>query len=112
MQAILRGWADVVRGLSVAAVADDNYSCRCGDPASAHKHGVFDDDIRHAINNVIGSITRPDQPDFTMLIGPDSKSALIEVGILETDDQDYVIHAMPARDRYLTMIDPRRGDSR
>ena len=47
-----------------------------------------------------------------MLIGPDSKSALIEVGILETDDQDYVIHAMPARDRYLTMIDPRRGDSR
>ena len=80
--------------------------------ASAHKHGVFDDDIRHAINNAIGSITRPDQPDFTMLIGPDSKSALIEVGILETDDQDYVIHAMPARDRYLKMIDPRRGDSR
>ena len=47
-----------------------------------------------------------------MLIGPDSKSALIEVGILETDDQDYVIHAMPARDRHQTMIDPRRGDSR
>lgn len=80
--------------------------------ASAHKHGVFDDDIRHAINNAIGSITRPDQPDFTMLIGPDSKSALIEVGILETDVQDYVIHAMPTRDRYLKMIDPRRGDSR
>ncbi len=68
--------------------------------------------IRHAINNAIGSITRPDQPDFTMPIGPDSKSALIEVGILETDDQDYVIHAMPARDRYLKMIDPQRGDSR
>ena len=73
---------------------------------SAHKHGISDDDIRHAINNAIGSITRPDQPDFTMLIGPDNRSALIEVGILETEDQDYVIHAMYARDRYLKMIDP------
>jgi len=76
---------------------------------SAHRHGISDDNIRHAINNAIASITRPDQPDFTMLIGPDSRSALIEVGILQTDDQDYVIHA---RDKYLKMIDPRRGDSR
>ncbi|MGB3736491.1 MAG: hypothetical protein WA964_16140 [Ilumatobacter sp.] len=54
---------------------------------SARKHGVSDDDIRHAVNNAIGSITRPDQPDFTMLIGPDTRSALIEVGIIETDDR-------------------------
>ena len=79
---------------------------------SARKHGVSDDAIRHAVNNAIGSITRPDQPDFTMLIGPDTRSAFIEVGIVETDDQDDVIHAMPARDRYLKMIDPRRGDAR
>lgn len=79
---------------------------------SAHKHGVPDDDIRHAVNNGIGSITRADLPDFTMLIGPDTRSALIEVGIVETEDQDYVIHAMRARDRYLKMIDPRRGDAR
>jgi hypothetical protein len=80
--------------------------------ASARKHGISDDDIRHAINNAIVSITRPDQPDFTMLIGPDARVALIEVGVLETDDQDYVIHAMAAREKYLKMIDPRRGDSR
>lgn len=47
-----------------------------------------------------------------MLTGPDTRSALIEADIIETDDQDYVIHAMPARDRHLKMIDPRRGDSR
>ncbi len=79
---------------------------------SAGKHGISDDDIRHAINNAIASITRPDQPEFTMIIGPSSRSALIEVGILETDDQDYVIHAMAARDKYLKMIDPQRGDAR
>lgn len=46
-----------------------------------------------------------------MLIGPDARAALIEVGVLETDDQDYVIHAMVAREKYLKMIDPQRGDS-
>ena len=45
-----------------------------------------------------------------MLIGPDTSARLLEVGIIETDDQDYVIHAMPARDRYLSMTDPSKGD--
>ena len=58
------------------------------------------------------AITRPDQPDFTMLIGPDVSAQLLEVGIIETDDQDYVIHAMPARDKYLNMINESRGDQR
>lgn len=79
--------------------------------ASARKHGISDDAIRHAINNAIVAITRPDQPDFTMLVGPDTRAALLEVGVLETDDQDYVIHAMVAREKYLKMIDPQRGDS-
>ncbi|MCB1002266.1 MAG: hypothetical protein KDB40_23430 [Acidimicrobiales bacterium] len=46
---------------------------------SAHKHGISDDDIRHAFENAVASITVPDQPDFSMIIGPDetgsSKSA-------------------------------------
>lgn len=78
---------------------------------SARKHGVSDDDIRHAIENAVAWIARPDQPDFTMLIGPDRRVALIEVGILEAGDQDFVIHAMTARTKYLKMIDPPRGDS-
>ena len=32
--------------------------------------GISDDDIRHAIENAIAAITRPEQPDFTLLIGP------------------------------------------
>ena len=47
-----------------------------------------------------------------MLIGPTLSAVLLEVGIVETDDQDYVIHAMPARDKYLARIDPSNGDRR
>ncbi|MCC5951284.1 MAG: hypothetical protein JJU45_04230 [Acidimicrobiia bacterium] len=79
---------------------------------SARKHGISDDDIRHAIDNAVAAITRPEQPDFTMLIGPDPTARLLEVGVIETDDQDYVIHAMTARSKYLTMLDlPGGGQS-
>ena len=79
---------------------------------SARKHGISDDDIRHAITNAIAAIKHLEQSDFTMLIGPDRAVGLIEVGVLETDDQDCVIHAMPARQKYLAMIEPDRGDPR
>ena len=77
---------------------------------SARKHGISDDGIRHAIDHAIAAITRPEQPDFTMLIGPTTHAQLLEVGIVATDDQDYVIHAMPARTKYLSMIDQTAED--
>ena len=64
---------------------------------SARKHGIGDDDIRHAVNNAIAAITTPTQADFTMLIGPDVTTRLLEIGVLAADDNDYVIHAMPVR---------------
>ena len=80
--------------------------------ASPRRHGIPEDDIRHAINNAIAAINAPHQPDFVMLIGPSSSMTLLEVGVLSADDNDYVIHAMPARQKYLKMIEPRRGDER
>jgi hypothetical protein len=77
---------------------------------SARKHGISDDDIRHAFENAVASITIPDQPDFTMVIGPDQAAQLLEIGVLADDDNDYVIHSMPARSRYLKMTRPNRGD--
>ena len=76
---------------------------------SARKHGVSDDDIRHAFANAVTAIAMPDQPDFTMIIGPDLAAQLIEIGVAAADDNDYVIHAMPARPKYLKMIRPNRG---
>lgn len=78
--------------------------------SSGRKHGISDDDIRHAFNNALGVITTTDQPDFTMLVGPDLTGQLLEIGVLAADDNDYVIHAMAVRPKYLQMIKLNRGD--
>ena len=80
-----------------------------GDLAERPQHGISDDDIRHAVNHALAAITAPHQPDFTMLVGADLNGRLLEVGILAADDNDYVIHAMQARAKYVKMIQPRRG---
>jgi hypothetical protein len=80
--------------------------------SSARKHGISDDDIRHAINNAIAAITRPEQPEFSMLIAPTANAVLLEICVIDTEDQDDVIHAMSARDKYLSMIDPAEGERR
>ena len=77
---------------------------------SGRKHGVSDDDIRHAFENAVASITVPDQPGFAMMLGPDQSAQLLKIGVLDDEDNDYVIHAMPARPKYLKMIRPNRGD--
>ena len=79
---------------------------------SARKHAIVDDDIRHAYTHAIASIAVADQPDFTMLIGADGNGQLLEIGVLAADDNDYVIHAMRARSRYLRLINQDRGDER
>ena len=45
-----------------------------------------------------------------MLIGADIAGKFLEIGVLAAEDNDYVIHAMAARSRYLKMIKPKRGD--
>ena len=45
-----------------------------------------------------------------MVLGPDQSAQLLEIGVLADEDNDYVIHAMPARPKYLKMIRPNRGD--
>ncbi len=77
---------------------------------SARKHGISDDDIRHAFENAVASIAIAEQHQFTMLIGPGQSAQLLEVGVVADDDNDYVIHAMPARPKYLRMIRPNRSD--
>lgn len=67
--------------------------------ASARKHGVPDDDMLHAFNNPI----RAEDLDegLTMLVGPDHAGNLLEVGVVESDDGPLIVHAMPARAKYL-----------
>ncbi len=38
---------------------------------------------------------------LTVLIGADQAGNLVEIGVVDSDEGPVVVHAMPARDRYL-----------
>ena len=66
---------------------------------SARRHGIADDDILHAFRNPIRSELVDD--GMTMLIGPSRSAALLEIGVVDSDEGPVIVHAMPARDKYL-----------
>ena len=66
--------------------------------ASARKHQISDDDMLHAYRNPIRVF---DLDELTMLIGPDTAARLLEVGVSEAEGIEFIVHAMPARDRFL-----------
>lgn len=68
--------------------------------ASARKHAVSEDDMLHAVRNHWRAF-ETDDPAVTMYIGPATTAEPLEVG--DDDDQGTaVIHAMPARPKFLT----------
>ena len=69
--------------------------------ASARKHGVSNDDMLHAVRHHWRAF-ETDDPDVTMFIGPSMTSAPLEVGVVVEDDGAAIIHAMPARKKFLT----------
>ena len=68
--------------------------------ASARRHGLADEDILHAYRNPIRWIDLHED-ELTMLIGPDHAGRLLEIGVSQGEGIEFVIHAMPARDKYL-----------
>jgi hypothetical protein len=66
--------------------------------ASARKHGIPDDDILHAYRHPIRVF---DLDDLTMLIGPAQSALLLEIGVAHAESIDFIVHAMPARPRFL-----------
>ncbi len=74
---------------------------RVGDPA--RKHGVAEADIWHAVRNTMRRVVLDD--DLTMLIGPATDGALLEVGVLDIDgDDSVVIHAQPLRPKFYEFL--------
>jgi hypothetical protein len=67
---------------------------------SARRHGVTDDDMRHAWRNHILSHESDDE-GVVIVVGPARDGSLLEVGLIRTDTAVRVIHCMPARPRYL-----------
>jgi hypothetical protein len=66
---------------------------------SARKHGVRDDDMIHAFNHPI--LVDDLEEGLTMFVGADLAGNLLEVGIIDSSDGPIIIHAMPARPKYL-----------
>jgi hypothetical protein len=55
--------------------------------------------MRHAVRNMMRRILLDD--DLTMLIGPATDGALLEIGILDMEGDDpIVIHAQPLRPKF------------
>jgi hypothetical protein len=68
--------------------------------ASARKHGVLDDDMLHALRHHWRAF-ETDDPDVHMFIGPSPAGEPLEVGVVTDDEGAAVIHAMPARAKFL-----------
>jgi hypothetical protein len=66
----------------------------------ARKHGVSDEDMHHAILNHWRAF-ETDDPAVTMYIGPAMNAEPLEVGVVDDEDGTAVIHAMPARPKFL-----------
>ncbi len=66
--------------------------------ASARKHGVADDDMLHAYRNPIRVF---EFDELTMLIGSDPAGRLLEVGTATAEGIEFIVHAMPARQKFL-----------
>jgi hypothetical protein len=69
---------------------------------SARQHGVEDEDMLHAYRNPI--TVWPLDEGLTMFVGPDRAVRLLEVGVVDGDLGPVIVHAMPARPKFL----PRR----
>ena len=65
---------------------------------SARKHGVHDDDILHAYRNPTRVF---DLDGLTMLIAAATDGQLLEIGVVEGDGIDFIVHAMAARNKFL-----------
>lgn len=66
---------------------------------SAYKHGLSREDILHAYRNPLRIWDLGD--GFTMMIGPNRAALILEVGYVDGDVAMVIVHAMPARDKYL-----------
>lgn len=74
---------------------------------SAHRHGIDDDDILYAYGHPIHVV--PLAADKVMLVGHHRTGRrMLEIGVIDTDRGDVVIHAMKAQAKYLPRSPRRR----
>ena len=71
--------------------------------SSARKHGIADEDIRHAAENAMAIEDQDD--DARLYLGPARSEQLLEVVTIVRDDgSELAIHAMRMRPKYRTLL--------
>lgn len=66
---------------------------------SARKHDIPDHHMIHAFNHPVFVDELDD--GFTRFVGADPATNLFEIGVVDTSDGPIIIHAIPARPKYL-----------
>ena len=70
---------------------------------SAHKHGIADEDIEHAVTHAMAIDDTDD--DARLYIGPARDAALLEVLTIPTvEGPELAIHAMRMRPKYRDLL--------
>jgi hypothetical protein len=69
---------------------------------SARKHGIEDDDIKHAVNCAMGISDH--ENDLRLYLGPGRNADLIEVVVMREDRDEVAIHAMKMRPKYKHLL--------
>jgi hypothetical protein len=65
---------------------------------SARKHVIDDHDMLHAYRNPIRAF---DLDDLTMLIGAATDGRLLEIGVTDAEEFEFIVHATTARNKFL-----------
>lgn len=74
---------------------------------SARKHGVSDEDVLHAIDQLVVEyeVGDDDPPRRWLVFGPNRAGLMLELIVLVFDDgAEMVIHAMPMRSKYEELL--------
>ena len=73
---------------------------------SAYRHGLADENIRHAWVHALGyyDIDIEHEPTKSLCIGPDTAGNLLEILYLQFAEGDLIIHAMPLRPLFRTYL--------
>ena len=74
--------------------------------SSAHRHGVNDLDILHAVAHSLAIEDIGEDPDRWLVIGPDRAGNLLELVVLVDQRGEIVIHAMALRPKYRKLLEP------
>ncbi|MDQ1504258.1 MAG: hypothetical protein QOD57_1985 [Actinomycetota bacterium] len=73
--------------------------------SSGRKHGVSDEDIQHAVDHGLVVADSEEDVDKVLYLGPDRAGNLLEVvAALRAEETEVVIHAMPMRAMYESLL--------